>query len=202
MDSTLIIACGALAEELAQLRRINGWSHVDIQCLPPSLHNYPDRIPAALEARLAANQGRYRRMFAGYADCGTGGALDEVLRRYGVERLPGAHCYETFAGRALLQGLADEEPGTFFLTDFLVRHFERLVIEGLGLDRHPQLMPVYFGHYRRVVYLAQSANPGLESRARHCAARLGLEYAYRFTGLDRLQERIAQPLEATVQWRN
>lgn len=185
-----------------QLRRVNGWSHVDIQCLSPSLHNFPDRIPVAVEAGLAATRNRYRRIFAAYADCGTGGALDAVLRRYRVERLPGAHCYEALAGSVLFRELAEDEPGTFYLTDFLVRHFKRLVIEGLGLDRHPQLMPVYFGSYRRVVYLAQRVNSELESRARRCAERLGLEYAYRFTGLNQLQHSITQTRESRVQWQN
>jgi len=180
--SVLMIACGALARELARIRDLNGWGHVTVQCLPAALHNSPQRIPAAVAARIDAAGAAFDRVFVAYADCGTGGALDRVLAGRGVERLPGAHCYEFLAGSAGFHELAAEEPGSFFLTDFLVRHFERLVIRGLGLDRHPQLMPEYFGNYRRVVHLAQTESPELEAQARSAAARLGLGFTRRFCG--------------------
>jgi hypothetical protein len=179
----LWIACGALARELAALRRLAAWQHVEIVCLPAELHQQPDRIPGRVRALLLAAAGRYDEIFVAYADCGTGGGLDHVLDELGAERLPGAHCYEVFAGREGFEALQREEPGTFYLTDFLVRHFERLVIRSLGLDRHPELRSAYFGHYRRVVYLGQSPSPELEEAARRCAERLGLACEIRWTGL-------------------
>lgn len=185
--SVLVIACGALAREIVQLRRLNGWSHLAVQCLPAELHNAPHKIPAAVRATLEENRGRYERLFVAYGDCGTGGELDRVLAEAGAERIPGAHCYEFFAGARPFAELAEAEPGTFFLTDFLARHFERLVIRGLGLDRHPELTPLYFGNYRRLVYLAQTDAPALDALARRAAARLGLEFRRRDTGYGGLQ---------------
>jgi len=183
-SKVLIIGCGALAHELVALTR--GLANVDVTCLPANLHNRPGGIPAAVRDRIRRRRASYDTFFVAYADCGTGGLLDRVLEEEGVERLPGAHCYEVFAGRADFQQLTDEEPGTFFLTDFLVRNFERLVWRGLGLDRHPELLPVYFGRYRRVMYLAQTRDPDLEETARAAASRLGLDYGHRFTGLANL----------------
>jgi len=183
----LWIACGSLARELAAVRSRAGWRHVDIACLPPELHDRPERIPVGVRAALEAARGRYDEIFVAYADCGTGGGLDAVLSDYGAERLPGAHCYEVFAGSACFEALQREEPGSFYLTDFLVRHFERLVIRSLGLDRHPELRSAYFGHYRRVVYLAQSPSPEREAAARRCAERLGLACEVRPTGLSGLE---------------
>lgn len=185
---TLWIACGALARELVALRRLAGWDHVEIACLPADLHQRPERIPGRVRARLEAAAGRYDEIFVAYADCGTGGALDAVLDELGAERLPGAHCYEVFAGSAAFEALQREEPGTFYMTDFLVRHHERLVIRSLGLDRHPELRSAYFGHYRRVVYLRQSPSAELEEAARRCAERLGLACEIRFTGLAGLEQ--------------
>jgi hypothetical protein len=179
----LLLACGALARELHLLRRQAGCEHVEIDCLPAELHNTPDAIPGAIRARLEAARGRYGAVFVAYADCGTGGRLDALLDEYGVERLPGAHCYALFTGEERFAALHEAEPGSFYLTDFLVRHFERLVIRGLGLDRHPELLPDYFGNYRRVVYLAQTRSPELERRARACAERLGLACEVLPTGL-------------------
>jgi len=146
------------------------------------LHNTPDRIPAAVEAKIEAVISRYDKVFVAYADCGTGGMLDKLLDEYGIERIPGAHCYEFYAGSGEFHRLAEEEPGSFYLTDFLVRHFDRLVVKGLGLDRRPQLMPVYFRNYRRVVYLAQTESKELQAMAREQAAYLGLEYCYLLHG--------------------
>ena len=154
--SVLLIACGALAKEIVEIKRLNNWAHIKIQCLPAELHNRPEKIPAAVKTEIEKYQSEFDSIFVAYADCGTGGMLDKVLADYDIERLPGAHCYEFFSGSNAFGKLADEEPGTFYLTDFLTRHFDRLVKVGLGLDRHPELMPAYFGNYRRLVFLAQS----------------------------------------------
>ncbi|MBM3678908.1 MAG: DUF1638 domain-containing protein [Actinobacteria bacterium] len=183
----LILACGAIAREVLAVVRLNGWEHVDVRCLPAKLHSTPDRIPAAVDRKLAEVAGAYERVYVAYADCGTAGALDRVLERHGVERLPGAHCYGFFAGSNAWLAMHDDEPGTFYLTDFLARHFEALVIRGLGLDRHPELLPMLFGNYVRVLYLAQSDDPDLLARARAAADRLGLGFAHRRTGLGELQ---------------
>jgi hypothetical protein len=191
---TLVIACGALSREITALKRASGWSRLDVTCLPPELHNRPEKIPAAVCAAIRAGRARYERIFVAYADCGTGGALDRMLAEQGVERLPGAHCYEFFATSGVFAALADAEPGTFYLTDFLVRHFQRLVVAGLGIDRHPELQSEYFRHYRRVVYLAQAADAQLESQARAIAARLGLAYEQRATGYGDLAASLTQLL--------
>jgi hypothetical protein len=189
---TLVIACGALAREISALKRASGWSALDVTCLPPELHNRPEKIPAAVLAAICEGRTRYERIFVAYADCGTGGALDRMLAEERVERLPGAHCYEFFATSDVFAALAEAEPGTFYLTDFLVRHFQRLVIAGLGIDRHPELASEYFRHYRRVVYLAQLADAQLDSQARAIAAQLGLAYEQRLTGYGDLASRLAQ----------
>lgn len=183
----LIIACGALAHEITALRRANRWDALDVRCLPADLHNRPERIPGAVRSLIRASRAQYRSIFVAYADCGTGGLLDKVLLEEGVERIPGAHCYEFFATAPVFAELTAAEPGTFYLTDFLLRHFDRLVMRGLGLDRHPELFPSYFGNYRKLLYLAQA--PGAESlqQARGIAARMGLEFAYRQTGFGTLE---------------
>jgi len=178
----LVIACGALAREITALKRANDWSVLDVTCLPPELHNRPERIPASVKDAIDAARGRYERIFVAYADCGTGGALDRLLEAERIERLPGAHCYEFYATSPGFAALSEAEVGTFYLTDFLVRHFERLVWAGLGLDAHPELIPEYFRHYRKVVYLAQVRDAELEREARAIAARLGLGFECRLTG--------------------
>ena len=178
----LVIACGALARELVDVIKGNHLEWVDVECLPAKLHNTPDQITAAVERKLDSAEGRYQKVFVGYADCGTGGTLDAMLIRRGVDRLPGAHCYEFFAGAGLFASLHEAEPGTFYLTDFLTKHFDRLVWEGLGLDRWPQLRDQYFGNYRRVVYLSQIENPDLLVKASVAAARLGLDFEHRPVG--------------------
>jgi hypothetical protein len=188
----LVIGCGALARELVELTRRAGLPAMDLTCLPASLHNRPERIPAAVQARIRrARRDGYERIFVAYADCGTGGLLDNVLDAEDVARLEGAHCYEVYAGRAAFAGLHDEEPGTFYLTDYLVRNFDRLVIRGLGLDRHPELLPVYFGNYRRLVYLAQVEDADLTARAESAARRLELAFERRFVGLGELATSLA-----------
>ena len=182
MAPVLVIACGAIARELVRIRELNGWQHVEFQCLPAELHNTPDKIPAAVVSKIEQEQDKYEQIFVAYADCGTGGLLDRALEGTGIERIPGAHCYEFYAGSKAFHELADEEPGSFYLTDFLVRHFDRLVIQGLGLDRQPQLMPMYFGNYKRVVYLAQTQSEELQAMARDQAAYLGLDYHFHHSG--------------------
>lgn len=178
-----MIGCGALARELVALTRRAGLPAVDLTCLPATLHNRPEQIPGAVRARIRRARAAGReRLFVAYADCGTGGLLDRVLEEEGVARLDGAHCYEIYAGRAAFAALSDEEPGTFYLTDFLARNFDRLVIRGLGLDRHPELLPLYFGNYRRLCYLAQTDDPTLTSAGRRAARRLGLRFERRSTG--------------------
>lgn len=194
-EGLLIIACGALAHEITALRRANRWDRLEVKCLPADLHNRPEKIPPAVRALIHASRPRYRSIFVAYADCGTGGMLDKVLREEGVERIPGAHCYEFFATSPVFSALADAEPGTFYLTDFLLRHFERLVFEGLGLDRHPELFPSYFGNYRKLVYLAQAPAPHAETEARVIAARLGLQFEYRLTGYGTLGSALVGALE-------
>lgn len=197
MASVLIIACGALAREIKAVIGANRWAHVSVQCLPADLHNRPEKIPAAVRAKLRAAAGRFDRVFVAYADCGTGGMLDQVLAEEGVERLPGAHCYEFYGGSAVFHALADAEPGTFYLTDFLVRHFERLVVGELGLDRHPELAEMYFGNYRRPVYMSQLDDPGLLEKARAAAARLGLEFEHLRTGYGDMENRLIRFVERT-----
>jgi hypothetical protein len=168
--------------------RLNGWRHVDVRCLPAALHNTPRRIAGAVEAALEELAPRYDRVFVAYADCGTAGELDRVLERYGAERLPGAHCYATFAGLRQWDALQEEEPGTFYLTDFLARHFESLVARPLALDDYPEL----FANYRRLVYLSQTDDPELLERARAAADRLGLDFEHRHTGYGRLASSLAR----------
>jgi Protein of unknown function (DUF1638) len=178
----LVIACGALAREIVALKRANDWRMLDVECLPPELHNRPEQIPEAVRQAIEAARPRYQKIFVAYADCGTGGRLDALLATEGIERIPGAHCYEFYASPAEFAKLASDEPGTFYLTDFLARHFDRLVISGLGLDRHPELLSEYFRNYRRLVYLIQVPDEDLRRAARAAAQTLGLDYEERVTG--------------------
>jgi hypothetical protein len=181
-DRVLVIGCGALARELVAVINQAGLANVDLTCLPATLHNRPGGIPALVREKIRAARPRYQQIFIAYADCGTGGLLDLMLADEGVERLPGAHCYEFYAGAATFAALTDEELGTFFLTDFLARNFDRLVIKGLGLDRHPELLSTYFGNYTRLVYLSQTDDPALVAASRRAARRLGLAFEHRRTG--------------------
>ena len=180
----LIIACGALAREFLAVRAANGWSDAQlaVTCLPAIWHNRPEKIPAGVRAKIRWGKKRYAKIFVLYGDCGTGGALDEVLKEEEVERIDGPHCYDFFAGHQAFEDLMEEELGTFFLTDYIARHFDRLIWQGMGLDRHPELRDAYFGHYRRLVYLAQIDDTALTERAQKAAARLGLSFERRFTG--------------------
>jgi hypothetical protein len=188
----LVLACGAIAREVLAVIRLNGWTHVDLRCLPAKLHNTPKEIAGAVDAKLTELAGRYDRVFVAYADCGTAGALDVVLDRHDVERLPGAHCYGFLAGNDAWDAMQEDEPATFYLTDFLARHFESLVVRGLKLDVYPELVPMMFGNYRRLVYLAQTDNRILRERAEAAAAFLGLAFEQRRTGYGELQPSLVQ----------
>lgn len=170
----LVIACGALARELAAVTAELGG--IDFECLPAGLHNRPEQIPEAVRGRVRAARSTYDRILVGYMDCGTGGRLDRVCAEEGVERLPGAHCYELYAGSERFSALAEAEPGTFYLTDYLVRHFDRLILQGLGIADHPHLRDVYFANYTRVLHLAQTSDEALEDAGRQAAGSLGLRY--------------------------
>ena len=187
---TLIVACGALARELLQVVEANGLSHIDVECLPASFHNTPDVIPDAVATRVQAATDRYQRIFVGYGDCGTGGRLDAVCKELGVDRLPGDHCYEFLAGSEAFADLHAEELGTFFLTDYLVKHFDRLVVKAFWLDTHPEMLDAVFGNYRRLAYLSQIDDPDLLARARAAADRLGLSFEHRPTGLSNLEAQV------------
>jgi len=187
-ERVLVIGCGALARELvAVTATLPG---VDVSCLPADLHNRPGGIPAAVRERIQAARGAYARIFVAYADCGTRGSLDAVLAQAGVERIGGSHCYEFYAGAATFAALQDQDPGTFYLTDFLARQFDTMIVRGLGLDRHPELLPMYFGNYHRVVYLSQTDDPALLATARRAAVRLGLTFEHRVTGFGELRTAI------------
>ena len=183
LPKTLVIACGALARELLAAKRLNNLNHLDITCLPAIWHNHPEKIPEGVRGKIRRNRNTYDRVLCLYGDCGTGGLLDKVLEEEGVERIEGDHCYAFYSQPGAFDALMEEEIGTFFLTDYLVRYFDRLIIQGLGLDRHPQLVSTYFGHYKRVVYLAQFPDAALEKKARNAAERLGLNFEMRVTGL-------------------
>lgn len=198
----LIIACGALAREITQLIDVNQWHHMRVQCVPAKIHNTPEKIPDAVRAIIHAARDQYDAMYIAFADCGTGGLLDTVIQEEKLERLPGAHCYEFFAGTDVFTELAEEELGTFYLTDFLARHFDRLILSELGIKDHPQLLDMYFGNYKRLVYLAQSDNPTLVELAQDAARKLNLEYEYRRTDYGDLETGLKRFNESVVQWQN
>ena len=183
MKTTLIIACGALAHELVAVQKANNWDHMDVQCLPASWHNSPDKITPAIAKKITENREKYDRILVAYGDCGTGGQLDRLLETEKVERLPGPHCYSFFAGEETFEQLVDEDMGTFYLTDYLAANFNRLIIDDLGIRDHPELMPMYFGNYKRLLYLEQQENAELLEKARAAAEQLGLEFKVHRTGL-------------------
>jgi hypothetical protein len=186
---TAILACGALARELRMLLAQPAFAHVELHCLPAILHNHPDRIPALVEAKLEELRASgVERVWLAYADCGTGGALDQVLQRHGVERIRGPHCYAFYRGLEAFLAEAERQPATFWLTDYMVRHFDTLIVRGLGLDAHPELLPVYFGNYDKLVHLAQVDDAALQEKGRAAAQFLGLRYEYRLTGFGELAE--------------
>ena len=184
--TTLVIACGALAREMLAVAEQQGLANLAVTCLPAIWHNRPEKIPEGVRGKIREAKGKYDRIFVAYGDCGTGGELDRVLAEEGVERIEGPHCYQFFAGTEAFEAMMEAEPGSFFLTDYLARHFERLMIEGLGLDRHPELRDDYFGNYRKLVYLAQTEDADLTKRAIAAAERIGLAFERRATGYGEL----------------
>jgi len=194
MKSVALLICGALGKEVKTIVDEHGWD-VDIYGVPAMHHFYPKKIVDAVERRLEQLSGQYRRVVVVYGDCGTAGALDPVLERHGAVRLRGPHCYEMFAGENFDQ-VAEEQPATFFLTDWLVRNFERAVVRGLGLDRYPDLKPVYFGNYTNLLYLVQFPSDALAAKAREIAAYLELPLEVRFVGFGELETRLAELVEA------
>ena len=172
----LFIACGALAKEITYLVKKNNWNNVQISCLPASWHNTPNKIAPAIKSRIQKNKGEFDKIFVLYGDCGTGGKLDEVLRSESIERIPGPHCYEFFMGRSDFLETHNEEPGCFYLTDYLARNFDRLIIKGLGIDKYPELRDEYFKNYKKLVYIAQIDDRNLQRKAAKAAEMLGLEF--------------------------
>ena len=191
----LVIACGALAREILSLRD-GPLGAFDVTCLPAKLHNHPQRIPEAVRGKIRAKRADYDEILCLYGDCGTGGELDRVLEEEGVKRIDGPHCYAFYAGQAAFDAMAEEELGTFYLTDFLARHFDTLVWQGLGLDRFPQLRDDIFGHYRKLIYLAQIEDPVASAKAEAAAEKLGLAYERRFTGLGGIERFLNERAQA------
>lgn len=190
----LVIACGALAHEIVWLQRLNNWNQIELQCLDAELHNRPKLIPQKLRYKIKENLGQYQSIFVAYADCGTGGEIDRVLEEENIERLPGAHCYSFYATEERFSELAEQELGTFYLTDFLVEHFDRIMIKGLKLDRHPELRDQYFANYTRVIYLSQRQDTELEAKAKVAAEFLGLEFRHLHTGYGDLDSSLQQQI--------
>jgi len=183
----LLIACGALAREILALIKANGWTHIDLQCLPAKLHLYPDQIVTEVDRAVTRNQDSYSNIFVVYADCGTGGQLQAKCKQLGVEMIEGPHCYSFFEGNATFAARAEDEITAFYLTDFLVKQFDAFVWKPMGLDRHPELRDMLFGNYTKLIYQAQTDDPALVDKARSCAERLGLAFEHRFTGYGDLE---------------
>jgi hypothetical protein len=191
-----VIACGALAGHVRDIAGRRRWP-VEVHALPAALHNRPDRIAPAVAALAVGLQARGLRVVIGYADCGSYGALDEVCSRLGISRLPGLHCYDVLGGASRVRALLARQPGTYLLTDYLVRSFRRTVLAGLGLDRHPELWPEYFGHYRRLVWLAQHRDPELDAAADEVAAMFGLPLRVIDVGVGGLERELARLVSPT-----
>lgn len=181
-NRTLVIACGALVAEIQAVAAANRLDHLDVRAVPAGYHNRPEKITPGVKRLIERARGKYARIFVAYADCGTGGDLDRLLTAEGIERLPGAHCYAFYTGVEAFAARENADMRSFFLTDFLTRQFDALVVRGLGLDRHPELRDMYFGHYERVVYLSQAATPELVAAAERAASTLGLAFEHRPVG--------------------
>ena len=191
----LIIGCGAIAHEINEIIKLNNWNNVNLQCLNADLHNTPKKLPTKIEETIESNLKEYSKIFLAYADCGTGGLIDSMLKNYDIERLEGAHCYEFYAGSRLFKDLSDREIGTFYLTDFLVKNFKRLIIDGLGISKHPSLKDEYFKNYKNIVYLAQKHDNDLELKAKDCANYLNLEYSVHYTGLGNFEDQLNKAMK-------
>ncbi|WP_170427546.1 DUF1638 domain-containing protein [Ruegeria arenilitoris] len=183
----LLLACGALAREILDLKNRNGWDHMALTCLPAILHVHPEKITQAVQEAVAKHRDQYDQIFVVYADCGTGGLLEKACAEMGVEMVKGPHCYSFFEGNQAFEARGEDETTAFYLTDFLARQFDAFVWKPLGLDRHPELRDMYFGNYTKLVYQAQIDDPDLTARARDCAERMGLEFERRFTGYGDLE---------------
>ncbi|MDW6020471.1 DUF1638 domain-containing protein [Mesorhizobium sp. BAC0120] len=182
-ERLLVIACGMIAREVLAVKELNGLDHLELTCLPAEFHYYPDRIAPAMDAAIVeAKEKGYRQIFAGYADCGTGGMLNRVLEKHGVERVAGPHCFAFYQGQAVFDVVGDADMTSFYMTDFLCRQFDAFFMKPLGLDRHPELIKDFFGNYEKLIYLAQTDDPELERVAENAARLLGLVYERRFTG--------------------
>ncbi len=199
--SILVITCSAVAREVNEIKKLGTWAQMDLQSITADLHATPEKIAPAVADKIDQARDKYDHIFVAYGDCGTSGELDKVLEQRGVSRLPGAHCYDFLAGQETYARLQEEEPGTFYLTDFLARHFERLVIGTLGLDKHPELKSMYFGNYTRLVYLAQTDSDELTEMAQKAADRLGLRFERIFTGTGEMVPALDAAMQAAL-WRS
>jgi hypothetical protein len=180
--NVLLIACGALGREIIDLIEANRWPAFDVTCLPAKWHNEPHLIPDGVREKIRANKDKYRKIYILYGDCGTGGLLDKVLKEEGVERIEGPHCYSFFSGNDAFAERSEDDMRALFLTDYFARHFDKLIWQGFGLDRRPDMVDFLFENYEKVVYLAQAPTPDLEAKARAAADRLKLSYEFRPTG--------------------
>lgn len=183
LQNVLVIACGALAREIGAIVQANGLDHIELICLPAIWHNRPEKIAPGVRKLIRENRDRYGKIAVAYAECGTQGQLDKLCEEEGVERIAGPHCYSFYWGNDDFAKRAEDDIDALFLTDFLARQFESFIIEPLGLDRHPELRDMYFGNYRRLIYLAQTEDAELDRKARDAADRLGLAYEKRMTGM-------------------
>ncbi|HEU4985755.1 MAG TPA: DUF1638 domain-containing protein [Rhizobiaceae bacterium] len=192
----LVIGCGMIAREVLAVKEQLGLDHLELTCLPAELHYYPDRIPPALDKAIekARHEG-YDNIFVGYADCGTGGLLDRICEKHGVERLAGPHCFAFYQGLEAFSRVEEDDMTSFYMTDFLCRHFDAFFMRPLGLDRHPELIKDFFGNYEKVIYLAQTDDPELEKVALDAAKLLGLKYERRFTGYGDLKRELEKAVE-------
>ncbi|WP_295813600.1 DUF1638 domain-containing protein [uncultured Nitratireductor sp.] len=192
-EKVLVIACGMIAREVLAVRETQGFAHLELTCLPADFHYRPDRIAPAMDIAISnARAQGYRNIFVGYADCGSGGALDRVCEKHGVERIEGPHCFAFYQGLSAFERVAEDDMLSFYMTDFLCRQFDAFFMKPLGLDRHPELIQDFFGNYQKLVYLAQTVDPQLETVARDAARLLGLAYEKRQTGYGDLTDALAK----------
>ncbi|MBA8878595.1 DUF1638 domain-containing protein [Phyllobacterium myrsinacearum] len=192
-DTVRVIACGMIAREILAIREQFGLNHIELKCLPAVYHHYPQKIaPSVDRAIVRAKAQGIKRIFVGYADCGTGGMLDRVCEKHGVERIEGPHCFSFYVGNNAFASKWDDDMTSFFMTDFLARHFEAFMVKPLGLDRHPELRDMYFGNYTKMIYLAQTDDPKLNANAERAAEFLGLAYERRFTAYGDLTPALQQ----------
>ncbi|MBZ9773213.1 DUF1638 domain-containing protein [Mesorhizobium sp. CO1-1-8] len=197
-DRLLVIACGMIAREVLAVKEQLGLDHLDLTCLPAEFHFYPDRIAPAMDKAIEkAKAEGYTNIFVGYADCGTGGLLDRICEKHGVERMDGPHCFAFYQGMEAYAKIADDDMMSFYMTDFLCRQFDAFFMKPLGLDKHPELIKDYFGNYEKLIYLAQTNDPELDKVAEKAARMLGLVYERRATGYGDLTAGMAQAAAVT-----